>query len=88
VSCSVQYIALIWVFFNKDEDKITDLFMTCTDGIKRSRREVDHSPPSNAEVKNAWTYTSFSLHRRSGAHPAFYPMRTRGSFPRGKKAEA
>jgi len=23
-------------------------------GIKRQGREADHSPPSNAEVKNAW----------------------------------
>jgi hypothetical protein len=23
-------------------------------GVKRSRREADHSPPSSAEVKNAW----------------------------------
>jgi len=22
--------------------------------------EVDHSPPCNSEVKNAWSYTSFS----------------------------
>jgi hypothetical protein len=27
-------------------------------GVKRSRREADHSSPSNAEVKNAWSYTS------------------------------
>jgi hypothetical protein len=27
-------------------------------GIKRPGREVDHSPPSSAEVKNAWSYTS------------------------------
>jgi hypothetical protein len=26
--------------------------------VKRPRREADHSPPSNAEVKNAWSYTS------------------------------
>jgi hypothetical protein len=35
---------------------------------------------------------SFSLHRRvqngSGAHPASYPMSTRGSFPGGKAAGA
>jgi hypothetical protein len=28
-------------------------------GVKRSGREADHSPPSSAEVKNAWSYTSF-----------------------------
>jgi hypothetical protein len=26
-------------------------------GAKRPRREADHSPPSSAEVKNAWSYT-------------------------------
>jgi hypothetical protein len=33
---------------------------------------------------------NFSLHHRvqngSGAHPAYYPMGTRGSFPGGKAA--
>jgi hypothetical protein len=27
-------------------------------GIKQPGREVDHSAPSSAEVKNAWSYTS------------------------------
>jgi hypothetical protein len=27
-------------------------------GLKRPGREADHSPPSSAEVKNAWSYTS------------------------------
>jgi hypothetical protein len=27
-------------------------------GIKWPGREADHSPPSSAEVKNSWTYTS------------------------------
>jgi hypothetical protein len=27
-------------------------------GIKRPGREADHSPPSSADVKNAWNYTS------------------------------
>jgi hypothetical protein len=27
-------------------------------GVKRPGREADHSPPSNAEVKNAWRYNS------------------------------
>jgi hypothetical protein len=27
-------------------------------GLKRPRREADHSPPSSAEVKNAWSCTS------------------------------
>jgi len=28
--------------------------------------EADHSPPSNAEVKNAWIYTSTPLTRLRG----------------------
>jgi len=27
-------------------------------GGKATVRDADHSPPSNAEVKNAWRYTS------------------------------
>jgi hypothetical protein len=27
-------------------------------GVKLPGREADHSPPSSAEVKNAWSYTS------------------------------
>jgi hypothetical protein len=27
-------------------------------GVKRPRREAYHSPPSSAEVTNAWSYTS------------------------------
>jgi hypothetical protein len=27
-------------------------------GVKRPGHEVDHSPPSSAKVKNAWSYTS------------------------------
>jgi hypothetical protein len=27
-------------------------------GVKRPRREVDHSPPTSAEVKKMWIYTS------------------------------
>jgi hypothetical protein len=27
-------------------------------GVKRPGREADHSPPSSAEFKNAWSYTS------------------------------
>jgi hypothetical protein len=29
-------------------------------GIKWPRREADHSPPSSAGIKNAWSYTSTS----------------------------
>jgi hypothetical protein len=27
-------------------------------GVKRQRREADHSPPSSAQVRNEWSYTS------------------------------
>jgi hypothetical protein len=27
-------------------------------GVKRSRREADHSPPTSAEMKKTWLYTS------------------------------
>jgi hypothetical protein len=30
-------------------------------GLKRPKREADHSPPSSAEVKNVWSYTSTPL---------------------------
>jgi hypothetical protein len=33
---------------------IVDSFL----GVKRPGREADHSGPSSAEVKNAWSYTS------------------------------
>jgi hypothetical protein len=29
-------------------------------GVKRPEREADHPPPSSAQVKNAWRYTSSS----------------------------
>jgi hypothetical protein len=31
---------------------------TLSPGVKRLRREVDHSPPTSAEVKKKWIYTS------------------------------
>jgi hypothetical protein len=35
-------------------------------GGKRPGREADHSPPSSAEVKNAWSYTSTPPIRLNG----------------------
>jgi hypothetical protein len=35
-------------------------------GIKLPGREADHSPPSSAEVKNAWSYTSTPTIRLHG----------------------
>jgi hypothetical protein len=31
-------------------------------GVKRPRREADHSPPTSAEVKKTWIYTSPPLY--------------------------
>jgi len=36
----------------------TDPLIQWVPGIKRPRREADHSLQSSAEVKNAWIYTS------------------------------
>jgi hypothetical protein len=50
--------------------------------VKRRGREADHSPPSSAEVQNAWSYTSTPPIRLHGvvlgsAHGQFYlPLRT------------
>jgi hypothetical protein len=35
-------------------------------GVKWLGREADHSSPSSAEVKNAWSYTSISPIRLNG----------------------
>jgi hypothetical protein len=32
----------------------------CFPGVKQPESEADHSSPSSAEVKNAWSYTSTS----------------------------
>jgi hypothetical protein len=39
-------------------------------GVKLSGREADHSTPSNAKVKNAWSYTSISPIRLHGVVPS------------------
>jgi hypothetical protein len=31
-------------------------------GVKRQGSEADHSPPTSAEVKKKWIYTSTPLH--------------------------
>jgi hypothetical protein len=45
-------------------------------GVKRPEREADHSPPSNAEVKNAWSYTSTPHY----VFMAWYLVKHRDSF--------
>jgi len=42
-----------------------------TPGVKRPGRESDHSPPSGAEVTNAWSYTSTSPIRLHGVVLSF-----------------
>jgi hypothetical protein len=37
--------------------------------VKRLQREAGHSPPSSAEVKNAWSYTSTPTIRLHGVVP-------------------
>jgi hypothetical protein len=39
---------------------------TLTLGVKRPGSEADHSPPSSAEVKNAWSYTTIPPVRLHG----------------------
>jgi hypothetical protein len=45
------------------EHKASDLMRTGVLylGVKRPRRAADHSPPSSAEVKSAWSYTTVHL---------------------------
>jgi hypothetical protein len=43
--------------------------------VKRPGREADHSPPSSAEVKNAWSYTSIPP-----VFMAWYLVKTRANF--------
>jgi hypothetical protein len=38
-------------------------------GVKRPGRKADHSPPSSAEVKNTWSYTSSPRIRLHGVVP-------------------
>jgi hypothetical protein len=39
-------------------------------GVKWPGREADHSPPSSAEVKNAWSYTSIPPVHLHGVVPS------------------
>jgi len=49
-----------WSQKQKGKDHSEDLGVRA--GAKRPRREADHSPPSSADVKNAWSYTSTPLY--------------------------
>jgi hypothetical protein len=44
--------------------------------VKRPGREAEHLPPSGAEVKNAWSYTSTSLY----AYVAWWLVKHRENF--------
>jgi hypothetical protein len=57
----LQYVFMTWCLV-KHRDNFNFTFYLLPGapslGVKRPWREADHSPPSNAEVKNAWSYTS------------------------------
>jgi hypothetical protein len=40
--------------------------------VKLSGRENDHSPPSSAEIKNAWSYTSTTVVLNKKTAAAFF----------------
>jgi hypothetical protein len=44
------------------EPPIQSLPGAVSSGVKRSGRKAYHSPPSSAEVKNAWSFTSSFQH--------------------------
>jgi hypothetical protein len=43
---------IIFVYYT-----INMIFFTASLEVKRPDREADHSPPSSAEIMNAWSYT-------------------------------
>jgi len=45
-------------------------------GIKRPRREADHSPSYSAKVKNVWSYRCIPLY----AFMAWYVVKPRDNF--------
>ena len=54
----------------------TEYFTELTRGVKQTGREVNHSPPSVADVKNDWNYTFTILHALMecmGKPLPFYP---------------
>jgi hypothetical protein len=46
-------------------------------GVKRHKREANHSPPANAEVKSAWSYTFIPPIR---FHGVVLSLKQRGNF--------
>jgi hypothetical protein len=49
-------------------------------GVKRPGREANHSPPSSAEVKNAWNYASTPLIRLHGVELSLKKHRDNFNF--------
>jgi hypothetical protein len=45
-------------------------------GVKRPKREADNSPPSNADIKNAWSYTPILQY----AFMAWFSVKVRGQL--------
>jgi hypothetical protein len=63
--CFVSYFILPYVFVTSPRTALgpTQPPIQCLPGalslcVKRPEREADYSPPSSAEVENAWSYTS------------------------------
>jgi hypothetical protein len=47
--------------FESQEDQefsLLHVVQTLSPGVKRPGREADHTPPTSAEVKKTWVYTS------------------------------
>jgi hypothetical protein len=42
----------------QQQQHITPFLIQWVPGVKRPGREVDHSPPTSAEVKKMWIYTA------------------------------
>jgi len=46
------------MYWGSTQPRIKWIPRTLPPRVRRSGHEVDHSPPSSAEVKNEWSYTS------------------------------
>jgi hypothetical protein len=61
-----QEFSLLHVFQTKSGPHLASYKMRTrvffSPGVKRPRREADHSPPTTAEVRNIWMYTSTPPH--------------------------
>jgi hypothetical protein len=48
------------IFSSRRPDRLWGPTNLLYSGVKRLRREADHSPPASTEVKKIWIYTSTS----------------------------